>query len=221
MSQIKNLIPIESLSQNARRSLIKGIFVGSITIIIYLLIVILTTPNLSPINATFAALKTNSMIIIGLGIGIGAQIFISSYSKSLGCEINNNNNSSSSRNEDNRRGRFYNLTKGISIWGSGDTTTGGTTATALSSFFSFFSLVPLGCCGSWLLILSMLPSIFGTTASVVLIEYSKMLSYLSLVIVFGFTFLSAYKLRKRLRMIDESSQNKDSGKVSYNSQAKK
>jgi hypothetical protein len=223
MSQIKNLIPtIESLSQNARRSLIKGIFVGSITIIIYLLIVILTTPNLSPINATFAALKTNSMIIIGLGIGIGVQIFISSYSKSLGCEINiiiNNNNSS--RNEDNGRGRFYNLTKGISIRGSGDTTTGGTTATALSSFFSFFSLVPLGCCGSWLLILSMLPSIFGTTASVVLIEYSKMLSYLSLAIVFGFTFLSAYKLRKRLRMIDESSQNKDSRKVSYNSQAKK
>jgi hypothetical protein len=225
MSQIKNLIPtIESLSQNARRSLIKGIFVGSITIIIYLLIVILTTPNLSPINATFAALKTNSMIIIGLGIGIGVQIFISSYSKSLGCEINNNNsnnNSNSSRNEDNGRGRFYNLTKVISIRGSGDTTTGGTTATALSSFFSFFSLVPLGCCGSWLLILSMLPSIFGTTASVVLIEYSKMLSYLSLAIVFGFTFLSAYKLRKRLRMIDESSQNKDSRKVSYNSQAKK
>lgn len=216
MSQIKNLIPIESLSYNVRRSLIKGIIVGSITIIIYLLIVILTTPNLSPVNATFAALKTNSMIIIGLGIGIGAQIFISTYRKSLDCEIN-----SSSRNRDSKRGRFYNLTKGSSIWGSGgDTTTGGTTA-ALSSFFSFFSLVPLGCCGSWLLILSILPSIFGTTASIVLIEYSKTLSYLSLVIVFGFTFLSAYKLRKRLRLIDDkSSKNKDSGKVSYDSRAK-
>ncbi len=219
MSQIKNLIPtIESLSHNARRSLIKGFFVGSFTIIIYLLIVILTTPNLSPVNATFAALKINSMIIIGLGIGIGAQIFISSYRRSLGCEIN-----SSSRKKDIKRGRFYNLTKGNSIWGSGgDTTTGGTTTAALSSFFSFFSLVPLGCCGSWLLILSMLPSIFGTTASIVLIEYSKALSYLSLVIVFGFTFLSAYKLRKRLRQTDDrSSKNKDSGKVSHhNSQAK-
>lgn len=158
------------------------------------------------------------MIIIGLGIGIGAQIFISSYRKSMGCEINNN----SSRNKDSKRGRFYNLTNGSSIWGSGgDTTTGGTTTAALSSFFSFFSLVPLGCCGSWLLILSMLPSIFGTTASIVLIEYSKTLSYLSLVIVFGFTFLSAYKLRKRLRLIDnKSGKNKDSGKVSYDSQAK-
>ena len=87
MSQIRNLIPIKSLSYNARRSLIKGTIVGSITIIIYLLVVILTTPNLSPVNATFAALKTNSMIIIGLGIGIGTQIFISSYRKSLGCEI--------------------------------------------------------------------------------------------------------------------------------------
>jgi hypothetical protein len=217
MSQIKNLIPtIESLSHNARRSLAKGIFVGSITIIIYLLIVISTTPNLSPVNATFAALKTNSIIIIGLGIGIGAQIYISTYRKSLGCDIS----SSSNGKNDIKRGRFYNLKKGNNILDSGGATTGGTTA-ALSSFFSFFSLVPLGCCGSWLLILSMLPSIFGTTGSIVLIEYSKTLSYLSLAIVFGFTFLSAYKLRKRLRLInDKSSKNKDSGKVSYNSQAK-
>jgi hypothetical protein len=219
MSQIKNLIPtIESLSHNTRRSLLKGIFVGSITIIIYLLIVILTTPNLSPVNATFAALKTNSMIIIGLGIGIGAQIFISTYRKSLGCDISN----SSHRKKDIKRGRFYNLKKGNRIWGSGGATTGGTTTAALSSFFSFFSLVPLGCCGSWLLILSMLPSIFGTTGSIVLIEYSKTFSYLSLVIVFGFTSLSAYKLRKRLRLSgDRSNKNKDSGKVSHNnSQAK-
>ncbi len=210
------MIPtIESLSHNARRSLAKGIFVGSITIIIYLLIVISTTPNLSPVNATFAALKTNSIIIIGLGIGIGAQIYISTYRKSLGCDI-----SSSNGKKDIKRGRFYNLKKGNNILDSGGATTGGTTA-ALSSFFSFFSLVPLGCCGSWLLILSMLPSIFGTTGSIVLIEYSKTLSYLSLVIVFGFSFLSAYKLRKRLRLInDKSSKNKDGGKVSYNSQAK-
>ena len=136
MSQIKNLIPtIECLSYNARRSLIKGIFVGSITIIIYLLIVILTTPNLSPVNATFAALKTNSMIIIGLGIGIGAQIFILTYRRSIGCDISSNSN----RKKDIKKGRLYNLTKGINIWGSGgDTTTGGTTTAALSSFFSFF-----------------------------------------------------------------------------------
>ncbi len=74
----------------------------------------------------------------------------------------------------------------------------GSGSTALSSFFSFFSLVPLGCCGSWLLILSMLPSIFGSSLSVVLIEYSKVLSYIGLAIVFAFAGLSALKLKKEL-----------------------
>lgn len=207
MSLIKDLLPIKSLSYNSSRSLKKGITAGSITIIIYLLVVILTTPNLSPVNAMLAALKTNSIIIVGLGIGIGTQIFISSYSKSLGCEFSNSNGYS--------LGKARNISKGKTILGSG--TTG---STALSSFFSFFSLVPLGCCGSWLLILSMLPSIFGSTASIILIEYSKILSYLSLVIVFGFAFLAAYKLRKRLRLIDISSQNKDNGEASYSKEGK-
>ncbi|WP_179946328.1 hypothetical protein [Candidatus Nitrosocosmicus hydrocola] len=216
MSQIKNWILIKSLSYNARRSLKRGILVGSITIIIYLLVVILTTPNLSPANATFAALKTNSVIIIGLGIGMGTQIFISSYRKSLGCEIKSN----SKRHTDNRKRRFYNLITGRNLLDKSRATTESTTA-VLSSFFSFFSLVPLGCCGSWLLILSMLPSIFGTTVSIALIEYSKILSYLSLVIVFGFSFISAYKLRTRIKLIDgKTNQNNDSGKVSYNSQIK-
>jgi hypothetical protein len=216
MSQIKNWILIKSLSYNARRSLKRGILVGSITIIIYLLVVILTTPNLSPANATFSALKTNSVIIIGLGIGMGTQIFISSYRKSLGCEIKSN----SKRHKDNGKRRFYNLITERNLLDKSRATTESTTA-VLSSFFSFFSLVPLGCCGSWLLILSMLPSIFGTTVSIALIEYSKILSYLSLVIVFGFSFISAYKLRTRIKLIDgKTNQNNDSGKVSYNSQIK-
>ncbi len=161
----------KALSYIARKALAKGIIVGSITITIYLLVVVLTTPNLSPISAMIATFKANSIIVIGLGIGIGSQVFISSYSKGLGCGIN----------------------KRKSILGSGSG------SAALGSFFSFFSLVPLGCCGSWLLILSMLPSILGSTASVVLIEYSKTLSYLSLAIVFGFASLSAYKLHKRMK----------------------
>ncbi len=159
------------LNHNAKRSLIKGLVIGILTVIIYLLVVVFTTPNLTGIDAINAAFRVNSIIIIGLGIGIGAQMSISTYSKGLGCSINN------------RSGIL----------------SGGTGSTALSSFFSFFSLVPLGCCGSWLLILSFLPSIFGSTVSVILIEYSKTLSYIGLVIVFGFTSLSAYKLRKRLQ----------------------
>jgi membrane protein DedA with SNARE-associated domain len=68
-------------------------------------------------------------------------------------------------------------------------------STTLSAFFSFFSLVPLGCCGSWLLVLSYLPTIFGSALSVSLIQYSKPLSYVGLIIVLSFAGISSFKLR--------------------------
>jgi hypothetical protein len=160
------------LSYNAKKALVKGIITGVVTTIVYLAVVVITTPSLPSIVAINAVFKINSVIIFGLAIGIGAQFFLSSYSKGLGCRVDKNK-------------------KGIFGAGSGSTT-------ALSSFFSFFSLVPLGCCGSWLLILSMLPSIFGSTLSVILIEYSKLLSYIGLAIVFGFAGLSALKLKREL-----------------------
>jgi hypothetical protein len=154
-----------------KKSLVKGTIVGIITAIIYLAIVVVTTPSLPAIAAINAALKVNSIVIFGLAIGVGIQFFLASYSKSLGCRIDKK-----------RKGIFG----------------GGSSSTAISSFFSFFSLVPLGCCGSWLLILSMLPSIFGSSLSVVLIEYSKVLSYIGLAIVFAFAGLSSLKLKKEL-----------------------
>ena len=158
------------ISYNGKKALVNGIITGIVTTIVYLAVVVITTPSLSPITAINAAFKINSIIIFGLAAGIGTQVFISSYTKGLGCSLDKKK-------------------KGILGTGSG--------STALSSFFSFFSLVPLGCCGSWLLILSMLPSIFGSM-SVVLIEYSKLLSYIGLAIVFGFTSLSALKLKREL-----------------------
>src|ERR671925_2373670 len=160
------------LSYNAKRVLVKGTSVAVVAAVVYLAIVVITTPSLSAIAAINAAFKVNSIVIFGLAIGVGIQFFLTSYSKGLGCRL------------DKRR-------KGIFGGGSG--------STALSSFFSFFSLVPLGCCGSWLLILSMLPSIFGSTLSVILIEYSKVLSYIGLVIVFGFTAFNAIKLKQKLK----------------------
>src|SRR5918992_1664305 len=165
------------LSYNAKRALAKGTIVAVIAAVIYLVIVVITTPNLPATAAINAAFKVNSIVIFGLAIGVGIQFFLTSYSKGLGCKL------------DKKR-------KGIFGGGSG--------STALSSFFSFFSLVPLGCCGSWLLILSMLPSIFGSSVSVVLIEYSKLLSYIGLAIVFGFAGLSALRLRKELRQRNSS-----------------
>jgi len=168
------------LSHNAKKAFMKGTVVGVSTAIIYLAIVIITTPNLPPMAAINAAFKVNSIVIFGLAVGVGLQFFLTSYSKGLGCRI----------------GRKK---KGIFGGGSG--------STAISSFFSFFSLVPLGCCGSWLLILSMLPSIFGSSLSVVLIEYSKLLSYVGLTIVFAFAGLSALQLRKELRQRNSSGDN--------------
>jgi hypothetical protein len=168
------------LSYNAKKALMKGITVGAATAVIYLAIVIITTPNLPAIAAINAAFKVNSIVIFGLAVGVGIQFFLTSYSKGLGCRI----------------GR-----KGKGIFG------GGSGSTAISSFFSFFSLVPLGCCGSWLLILSMLPSIFGSTLSIVLIEYSKLLSYVGLAIVFGFAGLSSLRLRKELQEVNSSKNN--------------
>jgi hypothetical protein len=160
-----------NLSFIARKALIKGIIMAVVTAMVYLAVVIITTPNLPPAAALNAAFAINSFVIVGIAIGVGAQIFISSYSKTMGCRLDKKK-------------------KGIFGAGSG--------STALSSFFSFFSLVPLGCCGSWLLVLSYLPSVFGGTLSVVLVQYSRTLSYIGLVIVLGFAALSAYKLHKEL-----------------------
>jgi hypothetical protein len=195
MERYKNymLLITKTPSYNAKKALVKGIIVGIITTLIYLIVVVVTTPSLPPIAAINAAFRINSMIIFGLAIGVGTQIFISSYSKGLGCRIDKKK-------------------KGIFGAGSG--------STAISSFFSFFSLVPLGCCGSWLLILSFLPSIFGGSLSVALIQYAKPLSYIGLAIVFGFAALSAFKLQRELNQIKKtkkSVQNIEEGKSRFGS----
>lgn len=162
-----------NLSYNAQMALKKGVIMATITAISYLAIVVVTTPNLPPEAALRAAFVINSPVIFGISIGVGAQIFISSYGKSMGCRV------------DKKKKGFFGA-------GSG--------STAVSSFFSFFSLVPLGCCGSWLLVLSYLPSLFGSTLSVALVQYSRPLSYIGLTIILGFAALSAYKLHKELKL---------------------
>lgn len=150
----------------------KATLVGIITIAVYLSVVVVTTPALEPIDAISAAFQINSIVIIGMGIGIGLQVFLSEKSKQLGCKL------------DVKKKAFR----------------GNSGSTAATSFFSFFSLVPLGCCGWWLYALSLLPSIVGTGVSAVLIEYSQILAYVGLVIIFGFAGLTAYKLKKEMKL---------------------
>ncbi len=149
----------------------KSLLVGALTITIYLSVVIITTPALGPLDAINAAFQLNAIVIIGMGIGVGLQIFLSEKSKLLGCKLN--------------------MKKKAFGGNSG--------STAATSFFSFFSLVPLGCCGWWLYALSLLPSVVGTGVSAVLIEHSQTLAYLGLAIIFGFNGLTAYKLRKEMQ----------------------
>lgn len=154
------------------RPIIKAGIVGVITVVIYLTVVVVTTPALPADAAISAAFQINSIVIIGMGIGIGMQIYLSEQSKRLGCRL------------DVKKKAFG----------------GNASSTAATSFFSFFSLVPLGCCGWWLYVLSLLPSVVGTGVSAVLIEYSQTLAYLGLAIIFGFNALTYVKLQKEKKI---------------------
>ena len=154
------------------RPIIKAGIVGVITVVVYLTVVVVTTPALPADAAISAAFQINSIVIIGMGIGIGTQIYLSEQSKRLGCRLNV------------KKKAFG----------------GNASSTAATSFFSFFSLVPLGCCGWWLYVLSLLPSVVGTGVSAVLIEYSQVLAYLGLAIIFGFNALTYVKLQKEKKI---------------------
>lgn len=159
------------VSPAAKRSLARGILAGAATLAVYLLVVVATTPNLPPAAAIAAAFAINSIVMAGSAGAIGAQVFFATYAKSIGCPLG----------------------RGGTLLGAGSRGT-----TAAGSFFSFFSLVPLGCCGSWLFILSLLPSVFGSGLAAALITYSQPLSYAGLAAVLGFAALSGAKLYGRL-----------------------
>jgi hypothetical protein len=150
----------------------KAILVGVITIVLYLTVVVITTPALEPYDAVNAAFQLNAIVIIGMGVGIGLQIFLSEKSKLLGCKLN---------------------VKKKAFGGNSG-------SVATTSFFSFFSLVPLGCCGWWLYALSLLPGIVGTGVSAVLIEHSQVLAYAGLAMIFSFAGLTAFKLRREMKL---------------------
>jgi hypothetical protein len=188
---------IRNLSYNTRNAILKGVMIGVVTAVIYLAVVVFTTPNLPPSAAIDAALKVNGIIIIGLAIGVGIQVFTSTYSRGLGCRVDDKR-----KYEQKRQKQHKGIRRVFPIGGRAGSSGG---STAISSFLSFFSLVPLGCCGSWLFILSTLPSVFGGALSVILIKYSTLLSYVSLAVVIGFAVLSVLRLRREsneIRMLE-------------------
>ncbi|MGI0048462.1 MAG: hypothetical protein ACREAW_02880, partial [Nitrososphaera sp.] len=81
------MISPQRLSHNAKKSLAKGLIAASATMAFYLLIVVLTTPNLPASAAISAAFLTNPIVIGGTAAAVGAQVFFSGYAKSLGCRL--------------------------------------------------------------------------------------------------------------------------------------
>jgi hypothetical protein len=183
MINLYRIYGLRHLNNNAvKKSILQGGIISSITIISYLLIVIFTSPNLPATASISAVLQVNSPIIIGLAFATGIQGFVISYRKKVinnKCEIKN----------DKKKGFLYSSNTGTGF------------GTALSSFFSFFSLVPLGCCGSWLFILSYLPLVFGNGVSVFMIEYSNILSYIGLIIISSITLISILRLYKDFKVL--------------------
>lgn len=158
------------LGYNIKRALILGLIFGMGSVLVYLFVVVITTPALSPAAAISAVFQINSIIVIGMGIGVGLQMFLSTFSRGLGCRLD--------------------VKRRVSVGNSG--------GAAMTGFFSFFSLIPLGCCGTWLYILSLLPSVLGTGISAGLIAYSQALAYIGITIIFGFNGITIYKLRKEV-----------------------
>ena len=183
MINLYKIYGLRHLNNNTvKKSILQGGIISSITIISYLLIVIFTSPNLPATASISAVLQVNSPIIIGLAFATGIQGFVISYRKKVinnKCEIKNNK----------KKGFLYSSNTGTGF------------GTALSSFFSFFSLVPLGCCGSWLFILSYLPLVFGNGVSVFMIKYSNILSYVGLIIISSITLISILRLYKDLKVL--------------------
>lgn len=154
------------------RLITKGLLAAFATTSLYLLVVVVTTPALDAQYAISAAFQANGIVIVGMGMGIGLQVILSEKGKMMGCPL---------------------PAKRRMLGGN----TGGA---ATTSVFSFFSLVPLGCCGWWLYLLSLLPGVLGTTATAVLIEYSQVLAYASLAVIFGFVGMAAYRLKREQKI---------------------
>jgi hypothetical protein len=147
-----------------------------VTLIFYLGIVAITTPQFPPLISMQIAFSLNGPIFLAFSTGIGIQTFLVTYSRRLPCSIANKK-----------------------------TATGATGISAsLSAFFSFFSLVHVGCCGLWLYILSLLPGFLGVGVSGFLIQYSNILALVGLLGVAISIFLMYRNVRSKLKLISNS-----------------
>jgi hypothetical protein len=141
-----------------------------ITIVAYLTIVVVTTPSLRPIDAAGISISQNWWLIGSIAAGTSIQAFLLAYAKDKACSI-----------------RYRGTAVGASGFFSG-----------LSSFLSFLSLIPIGCCGTWIYVISFLPGLVGASASGFLIGNSTQIEVAGLILMglsVAYTYLS---IRRKL-----------------------
>jgi len=148
-----------------RRAFERGLGAAIISFVLYLVVVVLTTPNLRPTQSVELALVLNWWVVGGVSVGTGTQVFLVTYAKERACPI-----------------RHSSSTVGTSSFLSG-----------VSSFLSFLSLIPVGCCGTWLYLVSFLPGVIGTEFSGFLVANSYPLAIVGLALMtasIAYTYLS-------------------------------
>ncbi|MBI3116550.1 MAG: hypothetical protein HYZ12_04340 [Thaumarchaeota archaeon] len=149
-----------------KRPMRNGVTTALFALAVYLAVLVITTPNLPPLSAVMVGSVLNWWVILGITVGSGVQVFLISYSKELGCNIR-------SRPAAGSAGFF----------------------SAFSSFISYFALIPVGCCGTWLYIISFLPGIIGTSGSAFLIGDSKTLTLFGMVIMLASILYTYFSIR--------------------------
>jgi hypothetical protein len=147
---------------------------STLTLLLYLFVVVITTPNLAPVTSIRVAFSLNGHILVSSSIGMGIQTFLVIYSRRLPCPISK---------------------KKVALGATG-------TSTAVSAFFSFFSLTAVGCCGLWLYILSLLPGILGASLTGFLITYSNILSAIGLFGIAISILLMLRNIRNTLKQLE-------------------
>jgi hypothetical protein len=161
------------------RLVVKSILYALIFITVYLLIVILTTPNFPPFVAASIALNINGIYIFGSALSVAIQTWLVGASQRIPFQLG--------------FPRFR--ARGMNILGS-----------MASAFFSFFSLIGVGCCGTWLFILSQLPGVLGVGVSSFLTEYTVILAQLGLLFMVLSNVFAYRNLRKKRRIFQSSQQ---------------
>jgi hypothetical protein len=123
---------------------------------------------LKPTDSVTTAIALNWWVVLGIMFGTGAQGYLSASAKERGCRVRH-----------------------------AKSVTGGTGFfSAVLSIISFLSLIPVGCCGTWLYVLSFAPTLFGSSFAALLIERSFELKAASLLVVLLLVAYTYYSTRK-------------------------